>query len=173
MSYLDDLIEKVAQMLVPTGTVIMFAGNEVPEGYILWQEFKVYQSEFPKLFARLNSLSRLQKGSDGKGAWVQLPDIDGRVLQACSNVSDVGQLLEAQLPNITGTINHLASNSDRAEGKGAMCWSESSGGPYASSKDPTLRGGFDPKIDASMVSSIYSGDSLQPRAIQLLTCIRC
>lgn len=99
MSFFYKLLEKFAQMLVPTGAILPFIGTEVPEGFILWQEYKIYESQLPKLYARYSTVENFTKGSDSSGNYVQLPSINDRTLQACSSFSLVGKLLEAALPN--------------------------------------------------------------------------
>lgn len=107
MSFFYKLLEKFAQMLVPTGAVLPFIGTEVPEGFILWQEYKIYESQLPKLYARYSTVENFTKGSDSTGNYVQLPSINDRTLQACSSFSLVGKLLEAALPNITGSTRAI------------------------------------------------------------------
>lgn len=87
---------------VPTGTIMFFAGSTAPEGFIVWQNIKIYQTQYPNLYAVLNTAGGFAKGTDSTGAYVTLPDINGRVLQATTSASQVGALLEAGLPNITG-----------------------------------------------------------------------
>lgn len=92
---------------VPTGTIMFFAGSTAPEGFIVWQNIKIYQTQYPNLYAVLNTAGGFAKGTDSTGAYVTLPDINGRVLQATTSASQVGALLEAGLPNITGEISCL------------------------------------------------------------------
>ena len=84
---------------VPTGTIMFFAGSTAPEGFIVWQNIKIYQTQYPNLYAVLNTAGGFAKGTDSTGAYVTLPDINGRVLQATTTASQVGALLEASLPN--------------------------------------------------------------------------
>ena len=79
--------------------------SEVPEGFLVFNGQKVYQSVHSRLYALLAPLTQLTKGTDETGAYVQLPNLDGRVLQATSSASAVGQLLNASLPNIVGNTN--------------------------------------------------------------------
>lgn len=85
---------------VPTGTIMFFSGSTAPEGFIVWQNIKIYQTQYPNLYAVLNTAGGFAKGTDSTGAYVTLPDINGRVLQATTSASQVGALLEASLPNI-------------------------------------------------------------------------
>lgn len=66
----------------------------------MWQNIKIYQTQYPNLYAVLNTAGGFAKGTDSTGAYVTLPDINGRVLQATTTASQVGALLEASLPNI-------------------------------------------------------------------------
>lgn len=93
---------------VPTGTIMFFAGSTAPEGFIVWQNIKIYQTQYPNLYAVLNTAGGFTKGTDSTGAYVTLPDINGRVLQATTTASQVGALLEAQLPTSHGCPTELS-----------------------------------------------------------------
>lgn len=175
MSFFYKLLEKFAQMLVPTGAVLPFIGTEVPEGFILWQEYKIYESQLPKLYARYSTVENFTKGSDSTGNYVQLPSINDRTLQACSSFSLVGKLLAAALPNITGGINDRrsdslwptsGSNSFRSDGR-----TDASEDLYAIDAGRHLPANVI-TFDASRSSSIYSGETVQPASAQTLMIIK-
>ena len=150
---------------VPTGTIMFFAGSTAPEGFIVWQNIKVYQTQYPDLYAVLNTAGGFQKGSDSTGAYVTLPDINGRVLQATTSVSQVGVLLEASLPNMHGEFTTLHSH-----------WQYLSGVFSQGDKDTGAQTApYDNKsivFNASDGNAIYSGDTLQAPALSVLACIK-
>ena len=100
MDYIKKLLQALLDTLVPPGTIIMFGGTQVPDGYILVQNVKVYQDEFPRLYPILAACAELEKGNDSGRAWVKMVNPDGRVPQFTTSGSLVWQLLEASLPNI-------------------------------------------------------------------------
>ena len=179
MSFFYKLLEKFAQMLVPTGAILPFIGTEVPEGFILWQEYKIYESQLPKLYARYSTVENFTKGSDSSGNYVQLPSINDRTLQACSSFSLVGKLLEAALPNISGSL-YASTFGDPKQN--LFIWTE--GAFSASLTGSTGIGSMTIDYDvagktlsylthnASQSSAIYSGSNLQPAALQTLIIIK-
>ena len=181
MSFFYKLLEKFAQMLVPTGAILPFIGTEVPEGFILWQEYKIYESQLPKLYARYSTVENFTKGSDSSGNYVQLPSINDRTLQACSSFSLVGKLLEAALPNITGSLAHFVYqrgfvDSGFTIAGGVFSWPHPEIGGSASqpsSGSSESVGDYDGiKFDPSSVNARYSGSTVQPSAAQTLMIIK-
>ena len=75
-------------------------------------------------------------------------------------------------PNIFGTLGDLAANSSNAFSNGALYWSGQDS-TFCSARDGSVKASFDPRIDASKSSSIYSGAAMQPKALNCLPCIRC
>ena len=157
---------------VPTGTIMFFAGSTAPEGFIVWQNIKIYQTQYPNLYAVLNTAGGFAKGTDSTGAYVTLPDINGRVLQATTTASQVGALLEASLPNITGDVQ---AQSDigipiyKSYATGAFV-----AGDHRPNKLDTIAGygSYVLDLDASQSNSLYSGSKLQNSALQCLICIK-
>ena len=160
---------------VPTGTIMFFAGSTAPEGFIVWQNIKIYQTQYPNLYAVLNTAGGFAKGTDSTGAYVTLPDINGRVLQATTSASQVGALLEAGLPNIQGGFEDRRSDA---------LWPTSGTNPFWSGGQSSETGALWQidnnrvgkhnivTFDASRVASLYSGTSVQPKALSVLACIR-
>lgn len=175
-SFIDELakrIQKIATKAVPCGTVCAFLRGHVPEGWLLLNGQKVYQKAHANLYEVLSGLSNLAKGSDTTGAYVVLPDMDGRVLQGTSDAGQVGKLLEAQLPNITGTFSaqQLTTGAETANAtaSGALFVAESrstegSTGTYSACCAIGL--------DASKGDATYSGSKVQAQASLVLLCIK-
>lgn len=171
MSFFYKLLEKFAQMLVPTGAVLPFIGTEVPEGFILWQEYKIYESQLPKLYARYSTVENFTKGSDSTGNYVQLPSINDRTLQACSSFSLVGKLLAAALPNITGATSHLYTTLREATTNGAFSWNTTQSSSNEINRETT--GNSNLMFSASQSNNIYgSGTTVQPPAAYTLMIIK-
>ena len=156
---------------VPTGTIMFFAGSTAPEGFIVWQNIKIYQTQYPNLYAVLNTAGGFAKGTDSTGAYVTLPDINGRVLQATTTASQVGALLEASLPNISGHLIDNFAGSYGINSDGAFSV-RTTGLQNVGSVDIGSSGYFEFTFDASKSSSAYNGNKLQPSALQVLPCIK-
>ena len=170
---LDQAIDNLITHLAPPGEVRFFMRDTVPPGWLLWQNTKIYQNQYPRLYDVMKNLPRLTKGSDSGGAYVILPNIDNRVLQATTSVSNVGQLLEASLPNIAGMIPAIVYSKD--DGTGSLFATD--GGRYndfvvTQITPTTVWQNTHLRLDASRSSSIHSGTSLQPSACLCQVAIR-
>ncbi len=167
-------------MLVPTGAILPFIGTEVPEGFILWQEYKIYESQLPKLYARYSTVENFTKGSDSSGNYVQLPSINDRTLQACSSFSLVGKLLEAALPNISGLFNTYAFSDVKTAGLlNANCYGVFSKSVITDPGSIDGAGSIEKRyvetninFNAASGNVIYEGSTVQPPACQVLMIIR-
>ena len=167
--FIDELSKRIDQLIaksIPPGFVGSFLRGEVPDGWLMLNGQKVYQKVHANLYGYLSKLSQLSKGSDSTGAYVTLPDLDGRVLQGTNDPVKVGQLLEASLPNIIGKVAGTIQWSDKAEGAFYALTDGSSGistGGYARAFY-----GF----DASRSDATFSGSKLQASAGLTLLCIK-
>ena len=154
---------------VPTGTIMFFAGSTAPEGFIVWQNIKIYQTQYPNLYAVLNTAGGFAKGTDSTGAYVTLPDINGRVLQATTSASQVGALLEAGLPNMSGELSQLSSDLLLVNG---VFSNTSVSIPKHTSSLGTDQDEVILRFNASSSNAIYNGSTVQSPALQALPCIR-
>ena len=165
---LETALEKLYLRATPVGTVATFMANAVPDGWLILNGQKVYQSAYPRLYAKLSTVAQLAKGTDGTGAYVTLPNADGRVLQGTSDLASVGKQMEASLPAITGVL-HDAYFGPSAKATGTFAGTGFSEG--------TLRGSSTAKysvvsFNASKSSAIYRGNNVQPAAVLTLIAIR-
>ena len=179
MSYEDKILDKFADMIMPPGTIIAYQGIEAPEGFIVYDHIKIYEDEFPRLYPVLAANPNFNKGADSDGRkWVELPEIDDLCIQMTTDTSQVGKTLEAQLPNITGSLRTDVNSSGRGvvfSGDGVFEVSsidvgENSVASYQTYIATDKMGLASFKAQDS--SNIYSGTSIQPKAIQCLPCIR-
>lgn len=171
MEYIKKLLQALLDTLVPPGTIIMYGGSQVPDGYILIQNVKVYEDEFPRLYPILAACSELEKGNDSGRAWVKMPNPDGRVPQFTTSGSLVWKLLEAALPDIRGEFPAALI---RNGAQGSTAWGAIiQNRAYAATV--ALGDGFwasELDFDASYDNQIYTGTTTQPAALQVLPCIR-
>lgn len=171
---LETALEKLYLRATPVGTVATFMANAVPDGWLILNGQKVYQSAYPRLYAKLSTVAQLAKGTDGTGAYVTLPNADGRVLQGTSDLASVGKQMEASLPAITGAATWPRGSAGIASGITSSGSLEiSSIGETATASDGSrLPGDMFLTIDASRSSAFYSGSTVQPSAVLALIAIR-
>ena len=171
MSTLSSLFEKFAALLCPTGAVIFVMRKDCPEGFLIINGQKVYQTDYPRLYTYLLNLGTLQSGTDETGAYVTLPPADGRFFEATTKPSKVGTLVEAGLPNITGAF----SNSYRGiVGSTEGAFTNESWNRF---RDWGASGDVDnydgAAFDASRSNQLFGqSQSVQPSSMMALPCIK-
>ena len=169
-------LTKFAYLIVPCGSVIPMMATEIQEGYLVINGQNVYEAEHKRLYDVLAKNNNLSKGSDGKGNYVKLPDPNGRCIELTSNVSFVGKLLAAALPNIIGKFGHNRDSAVFGLGDSGRTYGSTStlAKPWSISEGSSETYGNVVGINASFSSALYKDlGKLQPSALQLLACIRC
>ena len=172
MSYEDKILDKFADMIMPPGTIIAYQGIEAPEGFIVYDHIKIYEDEFPRLYPVLAANPNFNKGADSDGRkWVELPEVEDLCIQMTTDTSQVGKTLEAQLPNIMGYFQAVRSTSLLESISGCFSPNGDSGGeaPWDAQSGDSA---FGITLNATNANSLYSGNKLQPSALQCLACIR-
>ena len=146
---------------VPTGTILPFDGTNVPSGYLVCNGAAVSRTTYAALFAVLGT--RHGEG-DGKTTF-NLPNAHRRFLEMTTTTSEVGETVEAGLPNISGSFVAVFTGN---EVSGAF----SSGGT-GRSKSGTDWDGQKINFSASSSSGIYGkSSSVQPTSIRCLAIIK-
>lgn len=87
--------------LTPVGTVQAYAGATAPQGYLLCQGQAVSKSEYAELYLVIGDL--YSKPEDAEDIF-RVPDLRGRVAQGANG--NLGEVIEAGLPNITGSARN-------------------------------------------------------------------
>ena len=174
MAFEDKMRTLLNLVKVPTGTIIHVVGTDVPTGYLLCNGAAVSRTKYSSLFAKIGT-----KFGTGDGSTTfNLPNLEGRVLQATTNTSEAGKFLEASLPNITGTIHAyaLGTAGEANDHWTGMCRPQrliQSKGIVTETVSSTIYLVQNQALDASKSSQLFSGSKLQVPALQLLACIRC
>lgn len=168
MDYVASLFQKLMDLTLPPGTIIPYGGTEVPEGFLLVQNVKVYQDEYPRLYDVLAPSPKLQKGNDSGRAWVMMVDPDKLCIQLTTDGSAVWEVLEASLPNIGGGFGYLVAVQNWGI-NGAFSSGSTEDGSSSFDTSGQHAGVF---FSARNSSSVYNGETLQPSALQALPCIR-
>ena len=103
---------------------------------------------------------------------VRLPKLTG-IVEGTTDLDALGDLIEAGLPNITGAIRNINSNSSRSGAtisEGSLYW----GSPNepCNAGGTATRYGYDILLNASKSNAIYGkSNTVQPQTIKILTYI--
>lgn len=154
--------------LVPSGTIIQFAGKTIPDGYLSCNGALVSRTQFADLFAAIGTT---WGAGDGKTTF-GLPNMHHRFLEGTTTTSEVGTYVEAGLPNITGSIKPFDVACADFTASGALSGGKSStpwnGKTAVSSKTIT-----DITFSASLSNSMYGAASdVHPASTRLIHCIK-
>lgn len=157
-----EIANKVNQV-VPIGTIIAFAANSAPTGYILCNGANVSRTTYSNLFAVIGTLYGAGDGS----TTFTLPNLTDRFIEGSSTA---GNKKSAGLPNITGTgydgisASDVATYRKIANGAFSLCEARTTqvtawagGGTY-------YDGSLD--FDASRSNAIYGkSNTVQPASL--------
>lgn len=165
---------RVAQLLaeqmppaVPTGMILPFLGTSVPEGYLLCNGSNVSRTTYANLFQVIGTKCGAGDGS----TTFTLPNLHRRFAEYTTTPSEVGNPVEAGLPNISGEFGYYRAdaNSVYRYASGAFSTRDSGQGYTGQS----VVSGFAWTFSASDSSGTYGNSlSVQPPAIRLLPCIK-
>lgn len=141
----------------PTGTIIAFAGNTLPKGYLLCDGSKVSRTTYKKLFDVIGTTYGTGDGS----TTFNLPNLTDKFIQGSNTV---GTVKSAGLPNIVGGVSVVTGGVDGASGAFFTnpSWTVDHIHASLSGKDTGL------EFSASLVNSIYgNSDTVQPPALTM------
>lgn len=166
----NQLIQAIRQLAAigsPTGMIAFIHDTDVPDGWLLCNGAAVSRTEYAALFDKIG----VKYGSGDGSTTFNLPNLDGRVLQGTTNTGQVGNYLEASLPNITGGMTMYRGTSGDGE-YGAFQRSKGDSMNYTMMKtdSPVYNAVID--FSASTSNTIYSGSSVQAPSLQALACIK-
>lgn len=142
---------------VPVGTIIPFAGNSVPQGYLLCDGSAISRTTYASLFAVIGTIY----GTGDGNSTFNLPSVIGsRTITGINNPNDIGYKDVGGLPNITGTVEFKSAN---GTADGCFYYINNSGTSIDSSGQGLHKVGF----DASRSSGIYNSNNteVQPKRI--------
>ena len=161
-------LQSVIDVICPPGMFGLFHATDVPEGWLLCNGATVSRTTYSRLFAKIGT----KYGAGDGSTTFTLPNLDGRVLQGTTNTGNVGNYLEASLPNITGDSDNGGESSLSYSPTGVF-YSRNVAEGQAMSYRPESNTNIEVIcLDASRVSNIYNGSKMQPSALQVLPCIR-
>lgn len=160
------MVQAFTPPAVPPGTIIHYAGRTVPSGWLICNGAKVSRTTYADLFAAIGTTFGAGDGS----TTFTLPNLDGRFLEGTTNTSQVGKMIEAGLPNITGSVSALSAVTWQT-GTGAL--STSGGTENGAMGSDRYRGQPFLDLNASKSNKIFGAStSVQPKSVRLLVCVR-
>ena len=158
-------VRDLVQAAVPTGTILPFDGTNVPSGYLVCNGAAVRRTTYAALFAVLGT--RHGEG-DGKTTF-NLPNAHRRFLEMTTTTSEVGETVEAGLPNITGEFPDNDNEYEKYY-SGAFSIGSVRLSGYSDADASTGQTGL---FRASWSSSTYgSSTTVQPASVRSLFCIK-
>ena len=151
--------------MVPVGTIQTGLYTAPPAGYLAFKRTdQILKSQYPALCALLFKIN----GFKGNGStYANIPNVDHRVIELASNVSEVGQLIEAGLPDISGSFDGRLELGE-ARGSFELVNKNDSGNQYAPGT-----GFHGTSFKASRSSSIFGkSDTVRMDSLRLLAIIK-
>ena len=169
----SDVLLSFVQFLIPAGVTCFYAGKSVPDGWLACNGAVYPRSKYPRLFAAIGTTYGAGDGS----TTFAIPKAHHQVLEATSTISEVGQVMEAGLPDISGQFWDLCTTiADKRMGSSEGCFGTivRTGNAIFRATQTTIvdETGDGISLKASLSSSLYKGTSFQPSALRLLAIIK-
>lgn len=164
-----DVMGRVGQLGIPTGAIMAFDLNGAPnDGFWLPCDGRaVSRKTYAALFAAIGT----RHGAGNGSTTFNVPNLNGRTLQGGAG-GNVGQLLDAALPNITGTlVASPGTSSAPREATGALYLGQRFNAAIRRGDSDDWSNRF--HFDASRSSGVYKNgvNTVQPPAMLAYFCI--
>ena len=166
-------IAAASSAAVPIGTMLPYAGGEVPEGFLLCNGASLSRTEYPELFAAIGD----RWGSDSSSTF-KLPDTHHRFFEGTTVLSEIGQYVQAGLPNILGK-GQWSRGGGGTDSTGPIVSSSGSlivqkgGTSQTDSPGIDAPGDMILEINASLSNQVYgASETVQPAGLYGLNLIR-
>ena len=127
----SDVLLSFVQFLIPAGVTCFYAGKSVPDGWLACNGAVYPRSKYPRLFAAIGTTYGAGDGS----TTFAIPKAHHQVLEATSTISEVGQVMEAGLPDINGWIDIDTNGSSE-------CLAFNAAGAFSKRRIDNLSGNF-------------------------------
>ena len=146
--------------VVPSGSVIPFAGSTAPVGFLLCDGSEVSRTDYPYLF---DVIGTTYGEGDGNTTF-NLPNLQDKFIEGASNTNAVGTEMSAGLPEITGYFNTYDYKQSSASGVFTKTIANAESSPNVTTSNHSPYSKFE--FNASRSSSIYgNSDTVQPPSI--------
>lgn len=162
----SDVLLSFVQFLIPAGVTCFYAGKSVPDGWLACNGAVYPRSKYPRLFAAIGTTYGAGDGS----TTFAIPKAHHQVLEATSTISEVGQVMEAGLPDITGNAQDIHVG---AIPRGDQCFTWTKNGELATA---ALNGDWSFgyfSFNASKSNAMFGkATTNQPSALRLLAIVK-
>ena len=154
------LLEAQIRDVVPAGTVIAFAANSTPDGFLLCNGATVSRTTYAELFSAIGTIY----GSGDGSSTFNLPNLTDKFIQGSGTA---GTVKGAGLPNASGTFRHMydtfvATGVFAATGAGGHC------GQFSSNSYGGSAWAVNSEMNLSRANSIYGASTtVQPPALTM------
>lgn len=168
--FLDLLEAELRKIRVPVGAIMPYRGTTPPEGWLIVNGQNVYESVYPDLYNFLKAQPNAKTGTDETGAYVKCELPHHRVIELTTTLSEVGQLVEAGLPDISGAWANVYST---APSVSSGCASFNYPTSEAKANIVGGAGSAELQIHAHSSSAIYgSSDTVRMASLRALAIIK-
>ena len=164
----SDVLLAVLQALLPAGVIMFYAGTVVPNGWLACNGGVYPRAKYARLFSAIGT----RYGAGDGSTTFAIPKAHHQVLEATTTISEVGQVMEAGLPDISGWFGSGNRSGVFWEAGGAFSVDYSENGP-SPTWDPN--GNRPHKINYSAkASNAIHGKSptVQTNALRLLAIVK-
>ena len=170
--FLDLLEAELRKIRVPVGAIMPYRGTTPPEGWLIVNGQNVYESVYPDLYNFLKAQPNAKTGTDSTGAYVKCELPHHRVIELTTNVSEVGQLVEAGLPDIVGSFGDFSAR-PQVEASGTGAFSLSKTGAWGYNGQEVLISVHNASLKASRSNAMYGKSSTsQMASLRLMAIIK-
>ena len=164
-------VESSINLLVPTGTIIIWSAPNPPAGYLVCNGAAISRTTYAALFKVIGTTW----GAGDGNTTFNIPNLIDRA-PWYSGALPVGKYSNGNVPNISGTIGYVGNTNGvdvRTGTSGAFSVTSTGGGAYGGGGG---RGGLEQgnfSFNASRSSQVYSNtDRVIPACATCLYCIR-
>ena len=154
---------------VKTGTVQLYAGASIPDGYLLCNGAAVSRTDYADLFAAIGTIYGTGDGS----TTFNLPDFRDRYAIG-ANTNALGTQVAEQLPNITGTYNRIRHDLFIGTSNGAFSLTSVSGNASNVGQGSQQNTVDNFSFNANSSNSVYTDNgAVHPLSLALNYIIKC
>ena len=150
---------------VPIGSIAY--AHEVPTGWLECNGAAISRTKYARLFKKIGT----KYGAGDGSTTFNLPNLHHRVLEATTTISEVAKMVEAGLPDITGSVHTVLVENPSVLGAFEITanWANNLAGDVSGS----VEFGQNVSFLASRSSSTYgNGSTVQPASLRLLAIIK-
>ena len=149
---------------VPIGSIAY--AHEVPTGWLECNGAAISRTKYARLFKKIGT----KYGAGDGSTTFNLPNLHHRVLEATTTISEVAKMVEAGLPDITGTAGDVHAGTS-ASAAGGLEWQKAGNRQHMTLDGIWQFGNF--FLSASRSSAVHGkSQTVQMASVRLLAIIR-